>query len=104
MIISVMTTVDKKQTLEQIGRALLQKRLVACIQITGPFKSIYWWKGTLEETEEWIGIMKTRSELYDEVEKEVKALHPYEVPEIMAVEARTVLPAYEKWVVAETGG
>jgi periplasmic divalent cation tolerance protein len=72
------------------------------MQIVGPAKSTYWWKGTLEQAEEWIGIMKTRSDLYDEAERELKALHPYEVPEIMAVEAMSVSAAYEKWVVGET--
>jgi periplasmic divalent cation tolerance protein len=48
--------------------------------------------------------MKTRSELYSEVEKEIKTLHPYEVPEIVAVTARNLLPAYEKWVIDETSG
>ena len=103
VIINLMTTVDRRDALEQMGRVLLQKRLVACVQIVGPVKSTYWWKGSLEETEEWIGVMKTKSELYSEAEKELKAMHPYEVPEIIAVEATNVLAAYEKWIVDETG-
>ncbi len=101
-MINVITTVDKRETLEGIGRALLAKRLVSCIQIIGPIKSIYRWKGRLEETEEWIGLMKTRDGLYDEVEKEIRSLHPYEVPEIAAVRAERVLPEYGQWVVDET--
>jgi periplasmic divalent cation tolerance protein len=104
MIVSVVTTVDKRETLEEMGRILMEKRLVACVQIVGPIKSMYWWKGSIEEAEEWIGIMKTRSERYDEVEKEVRALHPYDVPEIMALETRGILPVYEKWVLDETRG
>jgi periplasmic divalent cation tolerance protein len=104
MVISVSTTVDKREVLEQIGRKLLEKRLVACVQISGPLKSVYWWKGCIEEADEWIGVMKTRSELYSEVEKEVKALHPYDVPEIVAVEVRNLSHTYEKWVLDETGG
>ena len=101
-MISVMTTVDKRETLEEIGRSLLAKGLVACLQIVGPIKSVYWWKGRLEEAEEWIGIMKTRDELYSEVEREIRAAHPYEVPEIAAIETNLVLPAYAKWVEDET--
>jgi periplasmic divalent cation tolerance protein len=104
MVISVSTTVDKREVLEQIGRILLKKRLVACVQISGPVKSMYWWRGRLEEADEWIGVMKTRGELYSEVEKEVRALHPYDVPEIVAVEVRNLSQAYEKWVIDETGG
>jgi periplasmic divalent cation tolerance protein len=101
-MINVITTVDSRETLEKIGRLLLEKRLVACLQIIGPVRSIYWWKGRLEEAEEWIGIMKTRRELYFDVEKEIRALHPYEVPQIEAIDAVSVLPVYERWLIDET--
>jgi periplasmic divalent cation tolerance protein len=101
-IISVITTMDKRETLERMGRDLLERRLVACLQVVGPIKSLYWWKGRVEASEEWIGIMKTRRELYDRVEKEIRTLHPYEVPEIMALEADKVLDIYGKWVIEET--
>ncbi len=101
-IINVITTMDKRETLERMGRDLLEHRLVACLQVVGPIKSLYWWKGRIEESEEWMGIMKTRRELYDRVEKEIKTLHPYEVPEIIALEADKVLDIYGKWVVGET--
>ncbi|MGD0229240.1 MAG: divalent-cation tolerance protein CutA [Syntrophorhabdales bacterium] len=101
-MINVITTVTGRETLEKIGRLLLEKRLVACCQIIGPITSTYWWKGHLEEAEEWIGIMKTRRELYGDVEREIRALHPYEVPQIEAVEASFVLPDYDCWVNDET--
>ena len=78
MMINVITSVDGREALEKIGRRLLEKKLVACLQIIGPVRSVYWWKGRLEEAEEWIGVMKTRRELYGEVEEEIRALHPYE--------------------------
>ncbi len=102
MMINVITSVDDKAALERIGRLLLERKLVACLQIVGPVKSVYWWKGRLEETEEWIGVMKTRRELYEAVEREIRALHPYEVPQIEAVEILSVLPAYEAWLNGET--
>ncbi len=101
-MITIITTVDNRETLEGMGRELLAKRLVACMQIIGPIKSIYRWKGRLEEAEEWMGLMKTQESLYEEVEKEIRRLHPYEVPEIAAVDSRRVLPAYAQWVVDET--
>lgn len=101
-MINVVTTAPHRETLDKIGRVLLEKRLVACLQILGPIKSTYWWKGRLEEAEEWTAIMKTRRDLYEEVEREIKALHPYEVPQIEALEASGVLPAYERWVTDET--
>ena len=76
----------------------LSKKLVACIQIVGPVRSVYWWKGRIEEADEWMGIMKTRRELWPAVEREIKALHPYKVPQIEAVEATEVFGAYERWL------
>jgi len=103
-MITLVTTVDRKEILEQIGKALLEKRLIACIQISGPITSMYWWKGVLEEVQEWVGTMKTTGELYPEVEAELRRLHPYEVPEIVATESTRVLPDYEKWVRSVTDG
>ena len=103
-IINVITTADGREALERMGRSLLERRLVACLQVVGPIKSLYWWKGSIEEAEEWMAIMKTRGELYEQVEEEIRALHPYDVPEIMAVEAQRVSEAYGRWVAAETLG
>jgi periplasmic divalent cation tolerance protein len=101
-IISITITTDDREGLEKIGRHLLMMRLIACIQIVGPVKSLYWWKGAVEEANEWLGIMKSRKSLYDKVEAEVRRLHSYEVPEIAAIELSNVLPAYEEWVRTET--
>lgn len=103
-MITVVTTADRKEVLELIGKTLLEKRLIACFQISGPITSMYWWKGALEETMEWKGTMKTRDELYHEVEKELKALHPYDVPEIVVTQATEALADYAEWVRKETGG
>ena len=102
VLISVVTTVDSKETLDLIGKTLLEKRLIACMQVTGPIESTYWWNGTLEKTQEWLGIMKTTSELYKSVEDAIREVHPYEIPEIMAFETKNVYPAYHDWVMAET--
>ena len=102
-IVLITTTTDSREMLEKIGRHLLTERLIACVQIVGPIKSLYWWKGTVEETEEWLGIMKSRKSLYPKVEAEIRALHSYEVPEIVAVEVSDALAAYGHWVRAETG-
>ncbi len=101
-IISITTTTDKRDVLEEMGRSLLAKRLVACVQIVGPIKSIYGWKDKVEEAEEWLGIMKTRKSLYPLVEEEILALHTYELPEIIALDASNLLPPYRAWVLKET--
>lgn len=101
-MINIITTTDSRESLERMGMELLEKKLVACVQILGPVKSTYWWKGEIETAEEWMGVMKTRDELYDEVEREIMRLHPYEVPEIEALKAERVLDAYAAWVDRET--
>ncbi len=102
-IITITTTTDKKEALEEMGRLLLKQRLIACIQVVGPIRSLYWWKGNVEEAGEWLGIMKSRKSLFARVEAEIRSLHSYEVPEIVAVELSDVLPAYGDWVRTETG-
>lgn len=102
-IINVMTTSDSTEVLDRIGAALLEARLISCIQILGPIKSTYRWKGNIETAEEWIGIMKTRRGLYGRVQDEIRRLHPYETPQIEEFEVADVLPAYRQWVMEETG-
>ena len=61
------------------------KRLSGCIQIIGPIISTYWWKGNIETSEEWILFIKSKKNLYEELEKAIKEIHPYETPEIIAL-------------------
>ena len=101
-IIQIITTMNSKETIERIGRQLLEKRLVSCVQIMGPIKSIYRWKGRIEEKEEWLCVIKSRKSFYKVIEREIKRLHTYEVPEIIAIEIDNVLPEYSRWVMEET--
>jgi periplasmic divalent cation tolerance protein len=101
-IINVITTSNNPEVLEKIGIVLLEARLISCIQIVGPVRSIYWWKGSIQREEEWMGVMKTRRENYSRAQEEIRRLHPYETPQIEAFEVSDVLPAYKQWVIAET--
>jgi len=98
----IITTINEKKTAEEIGRQLLEKRLASCIQISGPIKSIYWWKGKIEETEEWACVFKSTASLYKKVEREIKHNHPYEIPEITGIYIDKILPEYKKWLMEET--
>jgi len=97
----VFCTFEKREEAERIARLLLQKRLCACIQIIGPIKSLYLWKGKEEESEEWLCLMKTSSELYKEVETLLLKEHSYEVPEIIALPIVRGSPSYIKWLEEE---
>lgn len=101
-IIQVVTTGNSKEVMERIGRHMVEKRFAACAQVSGPIKSVYWWQGKIEETTEWICTLKCTSEDYEGIEEAIKNLHPYEVPEIYAIDVEKALPAYAQWVRAET--
>jgi len=100
--IKVTTTTDKKEDAGRISKAIVENRLAACVQVSGPITSTYWWNGNMEETEEWLLTMKTRKDLYPKLEQAIKNFHPYEVPEIVAVPIGAGSKEYFDWLVKET--
>jgi periplasmic divalent cation tolerance protein len=102
--IHITTTADKREIMEKIGRHLVERRLASCVQIMGPMKSIYWWKGKVEEADEWLCVIKSRASHYEAIEKEITRLHPYELPEIVAMRIEKGLPGYMRWIIEETAG
>lgn len=99
--IEVVTTTADQDDARRIARALVEARLAACVQIRGPIESTYRWKGQIETAQEWQCVAKTRRELFDRVEQTIRQLHPYEVPEILALEIVDASPAYRKWLDGE---
>ena len=96
--IQVFTTTEEKNDAERIAKALVEKRVAACVQIIGPITSTYHWKGKLETAQEWLCLIKTRRDLYDEVEGLIKEIHPYETPEIIAVPFVAGSREYLEWL------
>ena len=72
--IQVFTTVDSRKDAEKIAQALVEERLAGCVQVIGPIMSTYWWKGNVEETEEWLCLIKSKKSLYDELEEVMKEI------------------------------
>lgn len=101
-IVQIITTADNRAFIDGMARRLLEMRLVACAQVLGPVSSTYWWKGRIEEAEEWICMMKTRESLFADVEAQIRLEHPYEVPEIVCLDIEAALPEYYLWVMNET--
>ena len=99
--IQLYTTVETKEDAEKISRRVVEKRVAACAQIIGPIESTYWWEGKIERAEEWLCVMKSRNELYQALEKTVKEIHPYEVPEILAIPIYAGNPSYLEWLDGE---
>jgi periplasmic divalent cation tolerance protein len=98
----VYTTYPSLVEAERIGKAVLEKRLAACVNILPGMISHYWWQGAIERGEEVVMIIKTRAALAEEVRAAVKALHPYTVPAILVLPIEGGEPAYLNWLMAET--
>ncbi|HOK06066.1 MAG TPA: divalent-cation tolerance protein CutA [Syntrophales bacterium] len=102
-LIQIMTTAESGEAARALARRLVEERLAACVQVVGPITSVYRWKGEVEEAPEWLCLIKTRAGLYERVEAAVKALHSYEVPEILAWRVTAVSASYLAWVTEVTG-
>jgi periplasmic divalent cation tolerance protein len=96
--IQVFTTTGKKEDADRIAQTLTQKRLAGCVQIIGGVRSTYRWKGKIEETEEWLCLIKSEKSLYKDLEKAIKEMHPYETPEIIAVPIVAGSKEYLGWL------
>ncbi|MEM3647815.1 MAG: divalent-cation tolerance protein CutA [Thermoproteota archaeon] len=99
--IQVLTTTGGREEAEKIARILLERRLAGCVQVLGPVSSLYWWKGRFEEAEEWLCIIKSREDLYEELEKTIRENHSYEVPEIIAMQIVSGSRSYLEWMSME---
>lgn len=99
--IQIYTTVAKKSDAERIAKVLSVKNLSACTQIAGPIISVYKWKGKLEKSKEWVCAAKTRKVDYKKIEKAIKEIHPYKLPEIIALPIVGGSPEYFEWMEKE---
>ena len=94
----VFCTVPDTDSGHRIAVRLLQDGLAACVNLITGIESVYRWKGQLEKASEVLLMIKSRSADYTEVEAAISALHPYELPEIIAVPVSSGLPGYLDWV------
>ncbi|SDK74595.1 divalent cation tolerance protein [Methylophilus rhizosphaerae] len=101
-IIIVFTHVPNMACAESMAHALVTEQLAACVNISSPVKSVYRWQGQIETAAE-IGLsIKTTCDGYARLADRIRALHPYELPEIVAIHVNEGLPEYLHWVAAET--
>jgi periplasmic divalent cation tolerance protein len=96
--IQVLTTASSREEAERIARTIVEDRLAACVQVIGPISSTYRWQGAIETAQEWLCVAKTRRELYDQIEKAIRRLHSYQVPEILAVPVVAGSADYLAWL------
>ena len=98
----VLTNLPDRAAAERIAESLIEKQLAACVNVLAPCRSVYRWKGAVQHDEEHPVLIKTTAERYPDLEQALRAAHPYELPEIIAVPIERGLAGYLDWVAAET--
>jgi periplasmic divalent cation tolerance protein len=98
----VLTNLPDAAAARTLADHLVGQRLAACVNILAPCRSVYRWQGAIEDAEEVPLLIKTTAARYAELETAIRAHHPYELPEIVAVPIAHGLPGYLAWVAAET--
>ncbi len=102
--IVVLCTAPDSETARRIGRELVERRLAACVNIAGGLLSVYRWEGALHEDSEVLLLIKTRRALFEQLTDAIVGLHPYSVPEVLALPVIAGSASYLGWLSAETSG
>jgi len=96
--VQVITTTTSRTDAEKIVEVLVEKRLAGCAQIIGPVSSMYWWEGRMERATEWLCLIKTSKTTYKDLESTIRKIHPYKVPEILAMPIIAGNKDYLSWL------
>ncbi len=102
--ILVLTTMPAEEKAQEVAKALVGERLAACVTISSACQSLYWWEDKVTKDREYILSIKTKASLYPRLEKRLKELHPYEIPEIIALPIQDGFKPYLDWLKKETAG
>ena len=96
--IIVLVTCGSEEEALKIAHSLVEERLAACVNLVFPVRSIYRWEGKIWDEKEWILIIKTQKQRFEELEKKVKSLHSYSVPEIIGLPIIEGSSSYLDWL------
>lgn len=102
--IIVLTTVPDEKKGREIAKAVVKARLAACATLSLACQSFYWWEGKIAQDREFILLIKTRANLYPKLQTKIKSLHPYTIPEIIALPIVKGSTKYLDWLEKETKG
>jgi len=97
----IVSTFPSKQSVTSIAKLLVKKKLVACVNIT-KISSVYTWEEKIENRDEYLALFKTTKKNQSALKKELKKLHPYDVPEIAEINVESVNQPYMKWLIDST--
>ena len=98
----VLTNMADAASARSLARTLVERRLAACVNLLPGVQSVYRWQGAVEEAEEVTLLIKTSADRYDELEAAIRQLHPYALPEVIAVPVQAGLQPYLRWITQET--
>jgi periplasmic divalent cation tolerance protein len=98
----VLVTAPNAEEGARLGRTLVDERLAACANVIGPIRSIYRWQGAVEEADEHLVLLKARGADVGALETRVRALHPYDVPEVLALPVTAGSAPYLAWLAEST--
>ncbi len=98
----VLTATNSKDEAQTIANALVSERLASSVNVIGPISSTYWWQGAIVTAGEWLCLIKTHKDCYDEIEQLIQATHSYEVPGIIALPIVAGSKSYLDWILHET--
>ena len=98
----VLCTVPTEEQASRIARTLVEERLAACVSVVPGLRSIYRWEGDLCDDAELLLLIKTRQEGFSQLTRRLQELHPYEVPEILAIAVADASPSYLEWLLQAT--
>ena len=101
-VLVVLTNLPDRASAQRLAHSLIENHAAACVNILSECGSVYRWQGKVESASEVPLLIKTTRSAYPRVEELIRAQHPYELPEIIAVSVAAGLPAYLQWVVQET--
>ena len=103
-LVQLVTTVQSHDDAMALGRAAVDARIAACVQVVGPITSVYRWEGRVEEATEYLCLMKAPLEGLERLIAFVRERHPYDTPELTVVESLFTDDRYLAWARGETGG
>lgn len=96
--IVILVTCGSEEEAVKISNALVEEHLAACVNLFSPVRSIYRWEGKIWDEKEWLLVIKTQRKKFSEIERRVKSLHSYSVPEIIALPIVEGSEAYLNWI------
>ncbi len=101
-VLQIQCSCPSRETAVKLSRGLIEQHLAACVQIVPHVRSIYRWKDSIEESDEWLLLIKSAEDRFEQVKDYLDKQHPYELPEVIAVEANAGLLGYLDWVITAT--